>query len=572
MGKGTIVSGGTDGLYTVDFDYGSTRVDQLISYFETLIADLETAILDAESAESTASIALAAAQSALNAKIVSYRDDESSENKNAVEVATETVAERSVLKEKARIKIATLRYQKMALESRLASLEKIDTAERADVWCVDLTEDGSGQVGTIEVNGEGPAKMLVPGCAAPETSDGLMTARGAQTPEQLFLNAAILPGWQKFSPTYRTGAISNIDYDNDTCTVTLDAAASTAQSLNINQATVLNDVDVQYMSCNSAAFDDGDKVVVKFVGQSWASPRVIGFVSNPKPCGSAYLMFYLEPSEVFAVSGTGVIEGQRAPQSDSTVTTIAHGNVVTVSEYEYVARIQSASMSASTDPVIHHQKHRIRWDVSCVKDRVEDSAFEFAGAQTVAGYTTHVDLIPTTSTDSEFYAPWCFEATYDFQVSATDYGFWTSFPAWVSIDDEYPLVYGTLTSSYYSAAVNWQESHRVARSNWLKEKLDPPASIQVEVNGKLLTYIFDSIGSPPATVRDDGDGPYSIVQVPVDEITIPVVSPPSGGGPTVGGYTEGVKNSTYEINFYDGFNPPNVIFYRREGVPVMSLR
>jgi predicted transglutaminase-like cysteine proteinase len=47
----------------------------------------------------------------------------------------------------------------------------------------------------------------------------------------------------------------------------------------------LTDVPVEYMSCNAAAFSDGDQVVVEFTGQDFSQPKVIGFKANPSACG-----------------------------------------------------------------------------------------------------------------------------------------------------------------------------------------------------------------------------------------------------------------------------------------------
>jgi hypothetical protein len=38
------------------------------------------------------------------------------------------------------------------------------------------------------------------------------------------------------------------------------------------------------MTCNAVPFAIEDRVIIKFVGQSWDSPVVIGFLDNPKPC------------------------------------------------------------------------------------------------------------------------------------------------------------------------------------------------------------------------------------------------------------------------------------------------
>ena len=59
-------------------------------------------------------------------------------------------------------------------------------------------------------------------------------AREVMTAAQAFWNAAVLPGWQRWMPTYRIGTISDIDYDADTASVELDDATSTAQDLPIN--------------------------------------------------------------------------------------------------------------------------------------------------------------------------------------------------------------------------------------------------------------------------------------------------------------------------------------------------
>ena len=66
----------------------------------------------------------------------------------------------------------------------------------------------------------------------------------------------------------------------------LDTATSIAQGLAINQADTLTSIRVEYMECDSVAFVVGDRVVVEFTGQLWESEiKVIGFETNPKPCG-----------------------------------------------------------------------------------------------------------------------------------------------------------------------------------------------------------------------------------------------------------------------------------------------
>ena len=115
------------------------------------------------------------------------------------------------------------------------------------------------------------------------------SAREVQSPEQVFWNAAVLPGWQKWKPTYRLGTITALDVEADTSSVTLDAAYSSAQGLNVNQATSLTAVPVVYMSCNALAFEVGDRCVVAFTGQSQDAPKVVGFLDHPKSCFPKFL-------------------------------------------------------------------------------------------------------------------------------------------------------------------------------------------------------------------------------------------------------------------------------------------
>ena len=182
--------------------------------------------------------------------------------------------------------IATL--QKSALEKRKTILENAPADPTVSAWCADLTLALTGNVGTIEIPGERGTIQIQPGydsgAVYSAIRDGQLQATIASTPAGVFYNWAMLPGWQKFKPTFRLGVLSDLDEDNDLCTVTLDVVASSAQGLGINQSTVISSVPIDYMDCNSIAFANDDRVVVEFEGQDWDSPKVIGFETNPRPC------------------------------------------------------------------------------------------------------------------------------------------------------------------------------------------------------------------------------------------------------------------------------------------------
>ena len=181
-----------------------------------------------------------------------------------------------------------LTLQKVALEKRKTALEDNNTDPVVTAWCLDLTTDLTGEVGTVEIPGERGAVQIRPGYAGNAdyavSRDGQLQPAIASTPAGVFYNWSMLPGWQKWKPLHRYGVLSDLDAGNNQCTVTLDAAVSSAQGLDVNQGTVLTGVPIDYMDCNAAAFADGDNVVVEFTGQDFDSPRVIGFKDNPVPC------------------------------------------------------------------------------------------------------------------------------------------------------------------------------------------------------------------------------------------------------------------------------------------------
>ncbi len=106
-----------------------------------------------------------------------------------------------------------------------------------EAWCADLTEDLAygTVVGTIEIPGEQVTVLVRPaynGRSIYSTArDGTLMPSIAGAPHQVLFNWMILPGWQRHKPIYRTGTISAIDYDANTCDVCLEPAYSSQQNL-----------------------------------------------------------------------------------------------------------------------------------------------------------------------------------------------------------------------------------------------------------------------------------------------------------------------------------------------------
>ncbi|WP_339799679.1 hypothetical protein [uncultured Marinobacter sp.] len=189
-----------------------------------------------------------------------------------------------------RRQVAELIAEDLGLRKRLNQIDDIPESEEITAWCADLTLDLSGEVAVVDVNDEGRQGTIVaPGfsdAAAHSAAAGALVPREAQSGKQVYFNAAILPGVQKWRPRYRVGTIQAIR--GELCSVNLDSASSSAQGLDINQAQLLTDVPIQYMDCDEDAFEEGDRVLVRFFA---SGPQVIGFESNPRACNRAGIFF-----------------------------------------------------------------------------------------------------------------------------------------------------------------------------------------------------------------------------------------------------------------------------------------
>lgn len=307
MGLGEIISGGENGQYQVKLIFDKTNYNALLAALNARIPELETLILDIEAEIFQIELDI----SILNSNIVSVRSEieniiaeratyppESEEYKELDGLLTQKEQELNNLISQKNKKYAernVKRRDKSIRELEKSSLEKkkqyiilnFPSDETLSAWCADLTENLSGNVGTIEIPGERGTVLIQPGyednAVYNLSRDGQIQPTIAANPYQTYYNLAMFPGWQKWKPTFRFGTITSIDYDNDLASVTLDNALSSQQALDINQSNALENVPVEYMQCNSVAFEVDDEVVIRFE-YDWNTPKIIGFKDNPAYC------------------------------------------------------------------------------------------------------------------------------------------------------------------------------------------------------------------------------------------------------------------------------------------------
>lgn len=293
MGWARVISGGPTGRYSIELDWGQSTRTTVLAALTARLAALDGRIVVAEanvlSADAQEATLLAEVTAQMDAYIAASialppgapRPD-SAGFKNAMLLLTKMRQFNSGM----RLGLEKLKFERAVARERFTYWTNFNPVETRNAWCASLKEDKApgSLVATLDIKGESDLIVIAPEARGWQPSDGVLTAREMMSPEQAFWNAAVLPGWQKFKPTYRWGTATSIDYAADTMNVTLGEARSSAQRLNVNQASTLAAVPVVYGLCNSKAFRVDDRVVVQFQGQDWTDPLVIGFLDNPRGC------------------------------------------------------------------------------------------------------------------------------------------------------------------------------------------------------------------------------------------------------------------------------------------------
>lgn len=335
MGKATIVSGGA-GLYTISYVLERHRITERLGKIIARMTALDnTEIPAAQSLATEKQIALNTAIAAQDAAIAQYLIDLKIDPLNAAQAKViEAVWARDV----ASRALAVKKLERETLRREQVRLQAAPQDETRQAWCADYTQTLTGTVGTCEVPGERkggqiiirPANDVATGAAWAAT-DGEMQPSQASTPEGVFVNLALLPGWQKWDPTYRVGTLSGFNAQNgNLCIVQLDDATSSqrpeGKTMHVCETLELVDVPIEYMGCHEQAFEAGDRVLVKFTGQDRTQPKVVGFESHPKSCISKG--FLIPQGKVHKPSGawvfashTGYLYGNvdwRGPSSGGT--------------------------------------------------------------------------------------------------------------------------------------------------------------------------------------------------------------------------------------------------------------
>jgi len=228
VAKITNVANASVGKYSIELVKDPGLSAKRLAAIAKRLVEIIPLITAAEAAHAVALAALDMAYEALDAAITQQKP--STTEQSAVVAAIQELTKKKQAWDR-------LKSEKLLLEKEQTVLTTATQAEtRNNVWCIDKTTDlvVNQIVGTAEINGEAGTILVYPGGAA-EDLGGILQPTGVSTPSAVFFNWAILPGWQKWKPTYRIGTIVDINYDDGLCDVALDLAYSST-GLPINQA------------------------------------------------------------------------------------------------------------------------------------------------------------------------------------------------------------------------------------------------------------------------------------------------------------------------------------------------
>jgi hypothetical protein len=289
MGKARILGGGAGGLYLIERIYDQRAYERERAQAQSEHERWRSRAEELATQHLELSAELAAAQHDLDEAISAYQqaldDPSSAESARAAMVQAATVQLALLGKvQSLRTDLAAAQINALSADNRIQRLEAARPPASEPAWCADLTENAIGEVETVEINGEPGQPLIIAPRQRPGGIGGTLLPREWMTPEQAYFLAALLPGWQKWRPTYRTGLISAVDQGDDRASVELDRAISSAHGLPINPVDTLHDVPIDYMSCNADAFGVGDHVLVRFDGQRWDGAKIVGFVQSPRSC------------------------------------------------------------------------------------------------------------------------------------------------------------------------------------------------------------------------------------------------------------------------------------------------
>lgn len=300
MSKGEIIEHVGEGLYRVRQKLAVDRIQQELERVNARLAELAVELPTKKLELMQAEDAVADKARDIDLKIADLQEGVDGARQEISRLHVDLVRLQSAAAQ-LRVAVNGLIAEDLSNRKRQNQLQQVPDGRELNAWCADYSLELSGEVGLVDINDEGGQGVLIkPGfddsAVYAPGSDGALFPNLAQSGIQIYFNSAILPGVQKWLPRYRIGTITKINLD--ACNLDLDPATSSAQGLNINKSDTLEQVPIQYMDCNGEAFEEGDRVLVRFTRNG---PLVVGFEKEPTECSAGGIVFW--PTQYYLDTG-----------------------------------------------------------------------------------------------------------------------------------------------------------------------------------------------------------------------------------------------------------------------------
>ena len=306
MGKVTILQSLGGGYYKIKVHFDNARVAARLSLIENTLPKLEGELTEIAGRKAEQQILIDQALQALNQYVYStpaqvYVQDPGALNSLSASAYAERGKMEVITREE---RLVALRIRELEQEKKKLTTQCPDDFE-THAWCVAHNEDLSGQTASIECdynlerdihtnqirNESGiwlPAEITPPDSALQHS---LATSAWAA-----WFNLCVMPAAQRHKARYRIAVINGLDKEANTCNLTfqgrydvskdssrlLDDAPIHPQFSEAQQMSV-SDVPIEYMTCDAATFEVGDKVIVD-CHTGVGTPTVIGYYEKPRQC------------------------------------------------------------------------------------------------------------------------------------------------------------------------------------------------------------------------------------------------------------------------------------------------
>lgn len=302
MAKATIISHLGAGLYRVKLLFDNVTIAQKITSITTQITALDAKITDLEAQKNAAYADLQTALNAINAYIASVTAEQIASNPSDLNALTKTAFTARAEYDSIALNWRAEKVKRTAMQTNRDYLQNNCPSDiTMDAWSARYDVSLTGDVATSEVDcvlqrdsGKSLSVVndsgvwLLPGVAV----DSRLQHPLARSEHATWYDLCVLPAVQRDKARFRVATVSGIDKILNTCTVTFDGTTSIDDNRLVPSKPITpkngasGPATFDYPPCNSAVFENGDRVIVK------NGTTVIGFYSNPRQCPTSFVISF----------------------------------------------------------------------------------------------------------------------------------------------------------------------------------------------------------------------------------------------------------------------------------------